>query len=126
MIQLNHTIVSARDALACAQCFSDILGLREPVRLGPFWAVSVENGVTLDFQDWTEQILIEHYAFLVSQEEFAEIFERIRARAWRHWADPTHLRPFESNCNDGGRGVDWNDPNRHYLEINAHPYGGGG
>jgi len=47
---------------------------------------------------------VEHYAFLVSEQEFDAIFERIRAREFRYWADPMHQRPFEINNNDGGRG----------------------
>lgn len=124
-IQLNHTIVPARDAKASATFLTEILGLRAPVRFGPFWAVTLDNGVTLDYQDSDEAMPIEHYAFLVSEGEFDAIFERIRARGLEYWADPMHLRPNEINRNDGGRGLYWNDPNGHYLEIITRPYGSG-
>ncbi len=124
-IELNHTIVPARDARASAQFLAEILDLDPPTRFGPFWAVAVHNGVTLDFQDSDEDIPIEHYAFLVSEEEFDAIFARIRARGLTYWADPAHSRPFEINRNDGGRGVYWNDPDGHYLEIITRPYGSG-
>jgi catechol 2,3-dioxygenase-like lactoylglutathione lyase family enzyme len=124
-IELNHTIVPARDARASAAFLADILGLDEPARFGPFWAVSVHNGVTLDFQDSDEEIPTEHYAFLVSESEFDAIFARIRARGLTYWAGPAHERPFEINHNDGGRGVYWNDPDGHYLEIITRPYGSG-
>ena len=122
---LNHTIVPARDAQASAAWLCEILGRDSPTRFGPFWAVALDNGVTLDFQDSAESIPIEHYAFLVSETEFDAIFERIRIRGLRYWADPTHERPFEINRNDGGRGLYWNDPNGHYLEIITRPYGSG-
>lgn len=126
-IQLNHTIVPARDAKASAVFLADILGLSAPpVRFGPFWALALDNGVTLDFQNSDEALPVEHYAFLVTEEEFDAIFERIRARGLQYWADPMHQRPFEINRNDGGRGLYWNDPNGHYLEIITRPYGGGG
>src|SRR5690606_5376542 len=101
-IELNHTIVPARDALASARFLTEMLGLEPPARFGPFWAVSLSNGVTLDFQDWDQEIPIEHYAFLVSEAEFDQIFGRIRARGLDYWADPAHERRFEINRNDGG------------------------
>lgn len=124
-IQLNHTIVPARDAKASATFLTELLGLSAPVRFGPFWAVALDNGVTLDFQDSDAAMPIEHYAFLVAENEFDAIFERIRARGLPYWADPMHLRPSEINRNDGGRGLYWNDPNGHYLEIITRPYGSG-
>ena len=124
-IELNHTIVPAWDARASAQFLAEILDLDPPTRFGPFWAVAAHNGVTLDFQDSDEDLPIEHYAFLVSEEDFDAIFARIRARGLTYWADPAHSRPFEINRNDGGRGVYWNDPDGHYLEIITRPYGSG-
>lgn len=125
-IQLNHTIVPARDARASATFLTEILGLSAaPVRFGPFWTVTLDNGVTLDFQDSDEAMPIEHYALLVSESEFDAIFERIRARKLEYWADPMHSRPAQINRNDGGRGLYWNDPNGHYLEIITRPYGSG-
>jgi len=124
-IELNHTIVPARDALASATFLAEILGRDQPVRFGPFWTVALDNGVTLDFQDSDEEIPIEHYAFLVSEAEFDAIFARIRARGLDFWADPAHERPGEINRNDGGRGVYWNDRDGHYLEIITRPYGSG-
>ena len=124
-IELNHTIVPARDALASATFLTEILGLPAPARFGPFWTVQLGNAVTLDYQDSDEHLPIEHYAFLVSEREFDEIFARIRERGLEHWADPAHERPGEINRNDGGRGLYFNDPNGHYLEIITRPYGSG-
>lgn len=124
-VQLNHTIVPARDAKASAVFLTELLGLREPVRFGPFWAVALDNGVTLDYQHSDEVMPIEHYAFLVSESEFDAIFARIRQRGLEYWADPMHSRPSQINRNDGGRGLYWNDPNGHYLEIITRPYGSG-
>ena len=72
-----------------------------------------------------EHLTIEHYAFLVSEEEFDRIFERIQTRGLPYWADPAHRQPGSINRHDGGRGVYWNDPNGHYLEIITRPYGSG-
>src|SRR4051812_39330105 len=73
-IDLNHTIVHARDPRASANFLADILERPAPVRFGPFHAVALDNGVTLDFIQTDSPLIIEHYAFLVSEEEFDQIF----------------------------------------------------
>jgi len=124
-IALNHTIVHARDPLASATFLADILGRGAPVPFGPFQGVELDNGVTLDFIGTDQPFIIEHYAFLVSEDEFDQIFARIRERDLPYWADPAHRQPGRINHHDGGRGVYWNDPNGHYLEIITRPYGSG-
>lgn len=123
-IQLNHTIVYARDKHASATFLADLLGVRKPEPFGPFLVVQVDNGVSLDFIEQEGPIARQHYAFLVSEQEFDLIFGRIRARGLPYWADPGKQRPDEYNTHDGGRGVYWEDPNGHYLEIITRPYGG--
>jgi catechol 2,3-dioxygenase-like lactoylglutathione lyase family enzyme len=123
-VQLNHTIVSARDKHEAAKFFTDILGLPEPTTYGPFAVVELANGVSLDFADDHGDVVPRHYAFLVDDAEFDEIFGRIKERRLEYWADPGTNRPGQINHNDGGRGVYWQDPNGHFLEIITVPYGG--
>jgi extradiol dioxygenase family protein len=126
-VELNHTIVHAKDRLKSAQFMSDILGLPPPKLFGPFLVVDAANGVSLDFIAADDhEIIEEHYAFLVSETEFDEIFGRIQARGLDYWADPAARRAGEINHNDGGRGVYFRDPAGHYLEIITRPYGSGG
>ena len=72
------------------------------------------------------KITAQHYAFLVTELEFDEIFARIRQRALTYWADPSQKQRGQVNEWDGGRGVYWSDPNGHLLEIITRPYGSGG
>ena len=125
-VQLNHTIVKAHDPQASAQLLAELLGRGAPVRFGPFHGVEVDNGVTLDFMKVDGEFDWAHYAFLVSESEFDDIFGRIRARGIPYWADPGHHQPGEINHGDGGRGVYWDDPDGHVLEILTRPYGSGG
>jgi catechol 2,3-dioxygenase-like lactoylglutathione lyase family enzyme len=125
-VQLNHTIVSARDKKTSATFLADLLGLPDPVPFGPFLTVKVDNDVTLDFVDSEGEITSQHYAFLVSEDDFDEIFGRIRQRELPYWADPYQHQPGEINTRDGGRGVYFKDPNGHFLEILTRPYGSGG
>lgn len=125
-IQLNHTIVKARDPRASAELLAELLGRGAPVRYGPFLGVEIDNAVTLDFMQVDGEVDSQHYAFLVSESEFDEIFGRIRAHGITYWADPGKHRPGEINHGDGGRGFYWNDPDGHFLEILTRPYGSGG
>jgi extradiol dioxygenase family protein len=88
--------------------------------------VEASNGVSLDFIETEEPTIIEHYAFLVSETEFDEIFGRIKARGVDYWADPRLSVKGQINRHDGGRGCYFKDPSGHYLEIITRPYGSGG
>ena len=125
-VHLNHTIVAARDKTAAAAFVADILGLPAPKPFGPFMGVQTDNDVTLDFMDVDGEITPQHYAFLISEEEFDEIFGRIRARDLPYWADPGRQHPGEINTRDGGRGVYFEGLDGHFLEILTRPYGSGG
>lgn len=123
-VQLNHTIVRAHDKHETARHLVEILGLGEPAKVGPFLEVKVSNGVSLDIADDHGEPHPQHYAFLVTEQEFDEIHERIKARGLDWWADPFHKLPGQVNHDDGGRGLYWDDPNGHVLEILTVPYGG--
>ncbi len=125
-VKLNHTIVHARDKRAAAQFMADILGLSAPVPFGPFLGVVTANDVTLDFLETDEEFIVEHYAFLVSDAEFDAIFGRIQAKGLPYWADPGRRESHRVNTRDGGRGVYFEDPSGHLLEILTRPYGSGG
>ena len=124
-VQLNHTIVAARDKHASADFLARILGLPAPTVFGPFVMVQADNEVTLDFLDADGGIVPQHYAFLVSEQEFDEIFGRIREQDLPYWADPYHRLAGQINTQDNGRGVYFDDPNGHNLEIITRPYGSG-
>ena len=122
-IKLNHTIVYARDKKASATFFAELFGLNA-VRLGPFLGVEVGNEVTLDFYDAEGEVAPQHYAFLVGEQEFDAIFGRIQSRGLA--TGPIRAsRQGEINRHDGGRGVYFEDPSGHLLEIITRPYGSG-
>jgi len=123
-VRLNHTIVHVSDRKKSAAFLVDILGLAAPTEYGPFMVVQVDNDVSLDFADDHGPVHPQHYAFLVDEPEFDAIFGRIRERGLEYWADPGRRRPGEINTHDGGRGVYWEDPDGHFLEIITRPYGG--
>lgn len=89
----------------------------------PFLVVPVDNGVSLDFHDTDDEIDSQHYAFLVGDQEFDEIFARLGERRLDYWADPGQTRRGEINHHHGGRGVYFEDPDGHLLEVITRPYG---
>ena len=122
-VLLNHTIVWCRDKKESARYLTDTLGLPEAKPFGPFMVVELGNGVSLDYHDLdgrAGEIASQHYAFLVSEAEFDEIFPRIEA-GQDYWADPGLGRKGEINRRDGGRGVYFKDPDGHLWEIVHNP-----
>lgn len=123
--ELNHLIVWCADKRVGAAHLVDILALDPPRDFaGQFLVVDMSNGASLDYADWRgEDLTPQHLAFLVSEEEFDAAYGRITAQGIDHWAAPSRRTLGEINHNDGGRGVYWNDPDGHLLEIITQPYG---
>ena len=127
-IKFNHTIVAAKDKKQSATWLTELFDLPGPEPFGHFLTVTVANDVSLDYAEVSDgqEIRPQHYAFLVSEDEFDSIYGKIRDRGMDHWADPRGTRPGEINHNHGGRGVYFQDPAGHYMEILTRPYGSGG
>ena len=127
VVELNHTIVGARDKAESAAFLTEILGLDPPVDAGHFLVVELSNGVSLDFADVANDVDIpsQHYAFLVSEAEFDEVHARVLEREITFWPHPRIADAGQINHNDGGRGFYFMDPSGHFLEVLTRPYGSG-
>jgi len=124
-ITLNHTIVVGRDKAKSAKFLTEMLGLPPHKMFGHFAVVQVDD-TSLDYVETDGEIAQRHFAFLVSEREFDEIFDRIRERGLPYWADPFRKESGRINHWDDGRGLYFNDPDGHLLEIITRPYGSGG
>ena len=123
-IRFNHTIIAARDRHVSAAFFTHLFGLPEPTTWGPFVSVRLDEDVFLQFAEpGINDIQMQHYAFLVDDRSFDEIYARILQGGIEHWADPQVTLPGRINTNHGGRGVYFHDPAGHGLEILTRPYG---
>ena len=122
MAELNHIIIPAHDKQASAKFLGDILGVKPGAPWGPFVPVQPGNGVTLDFVD-SQDVRTQHYAFLVNDGEFDAGLARLRKDGIKIYAGPHKEGPGEINRHDGGRGVYFEDPNGHLLELITTPYG---
>ena len=98
-VTLNHTIVATRDPKATADFLVDMLGLEPWRQLSHFTIVQV-GPTSLDLVESDKEIQPRHFAFLVSEAEFDQIFD--------------------------GRGVYFEDPNGHFLEALTKSYGAEG
>lgn len=122
-VRLDHIIIPARDKKTSAEFLARLLDVEVGAQVGPFVPVKTGNGVTLDYMD-SQDFRWHHCAFLVSEEEFDAIFTRIRQEAIPYRANPDGSGAGEINHRDGGRGVYFDDPNGHHMEILTVPYGG--
>lgn len=115
-VELNHIIIPSRDKVGSSRFLAGILGLDEPQAVSHFMALQVANGVTLDYDD-ADEFRSQHCAFLVSDDEFDPIFERVQAAGVTFFADPGHRQPGEINRRNGGRGFYFADPDGHNMEV---------
>ncbi|AYH45615.1 VOC family protein [Azoarcus sp. DN11] len=120
--QLNHTIVWCRDKQKSSGFLVDLLDLPVPIAFGPMLIVELDNGVSLDFCEQPGDISPQHYAFLIGEDGFDAAFARIGEWGLPYWADPGRTRPGESYRFNGGRGVYFDNPDGHLLELMTRPY----
>ena len=125
MVQLNHTIVWCHDKAASSEFLARVLALSPPEPFYHFMVVKLDNDVSMDFMEKEGKVAHQHYAFLVPEAEFDGIFARIKDEGVGYWADPARTQPRSINHHDGGRGVYFEDPNGHLLEVITRPYGSG-
>jgi len=124
-VVINHVIVHCRNKEESAAFLAEILGLPAPSAFHRFQVVRMDNGATLDFLDSPdEEIVWEHFAFLVGEADFDLILNRVKQRGIQFWSDPFCTKAGQINTDDGGRAIYFRDPNHHLLEILTVPYGG--
>ena len=63
-----------------------------------------------------------HYAFKVSDQQFDEILERVKTNKLGFGSGPYSVDDGKINHDHGGRGVYFEDPNGHILEIITQDY----
>ena len=116
IINLDHTIVPARNKEESARFFARIMGLTYEGPHGHFAPVKLNDTLTLDF-DNREDFEHHHYAFHVTDEDFDAIFDRVKAEGLAYGSDPRAQDNMQINTRRGGRGFYFKDPNGHSLEL---------
>ena len=117
-IQLDHTIVPARDRKASAQLLADLLGVPwAESGVGPFCPVFVNDGLTLDFDQAEGSFPLHHYCFRVGETEFDDIVARLEAHGIAYRSTPLGPVDRTINTQHGGRIVYWDQPDGHVWEA---------
>lgn len=115
-VELNHVIIPSRDKVGSSRFLAEILGIDPPRPVSHFMALQMSNGVTLDYDD-AEEFRSQHCAFLVGDDDFDAIFERLARAGVTYYADPSHRYSGEVNRRNGGRGFYFADPDGHNMEV---------
>ena len=117
-VQLDHTIVFARDRLAAAELIAAILDVPwAQSGVGPFCPVYVNDGLTLDVDELDGDVPIQHFCFRVDDAAFDAIVARLAARGIAMRSTPHGPVDGKVNTAHGGRIVYWSEPDGHVWEA---------
>ena len=117
-IDLDHTIVPSRHKVQSARQLAELLGVPwAETALGPFSAVFVNDGLTLDFIDTDEDFPIYHFCFRVDDAAFDAILARIEAAGIPYRSTVRGPMDRKVSTDFGGRGIYWNEPDGHQWEM---------
>lgn len=118
MIELDHCIVPSRDKAASARQLAELLGVAwGPARFGPFVAVYLNDGLTLDFFETHDAFPVEHFCFRVPQHEFDAIRARLQAAGIAYRSMVAGPIDHHVDTQFGGMGLYWNEPDGHQWEM---------
>jgi catechol 2,3-dioxygenase-like lactoylglutathione lyase family enzyme len=117
-IHLDHILIPARDKVASARFLGELLGVPwSATGVGPFAPVYVNDGLTLDFDEWPDPIPLIHFCFRVDPEEFDAILERIGAAGIPYRSCVFGPVDYRVDTENGGKIVYWNEPDGHQWEM---------
>jgi hypothetical protein len=117
-IHLDHLLVPSRDKAAAAKLLAELLGVAwSETGVGPFCPVFVNDGLTLDFDQWTEPIPLIHYCFRVSEDEFDRILARLKRAGIAYRSAVRGPVDLAVDTEHGGKIVYWNEPDGHQWEM---------
>lgn len=118
MIHLDHLLVPARDRIAAARLLAELLGVPwSETGIGPFAPVYVNDGFTLDFDEWSAPFPLIHYCFRVDSDDFEAILGRIRRAGIPYRSNVHGPVDFRVDTAHGGSIVYWNVPDGHQWEM---------
>lgn len=118
-VDLDHLIVPTKDRVASARLLGTLLGVpwAEQAKIGPFSPVFVNDGLTVDFDQWTDPVPKQHYCFRVDPVRFEAILGRIKAAGLPFRSGPFPPDDYRVNEAFGGKLVYWSEPDGHAWEI---------
>jgi catechol 2,3-dioxygenase-like lactoylglutathione lyase family enzyme len=122
-IELDHIMVPSRDKDAAARQLAALLGVRwGPAKVGPFAAVYVSAGLTIDFDQWETEFPGGHYCFRVDDATFDDVLRRLQGSGVPYRSEPLGAADYAVNTALGGRIVYWSEPDGHVWELLTKSY----
>lgn len=117
-VELDHLLVPSKNALASARQLAELLGVPWSEHgVGPFVPVYLNDGLTLDFDQWSAPVPPIHYAFRVGEDEFATILGRLQAARIPYRSQVHGPVDYAVDTAHGGSIVYWNEPDGHQWEL---------
>jgi catechol 2,3-dioxygenase-like lactoylglutathione lyase family enzyme len=117
-IHLDHLMVPCRDKIASARLLAELLDVEwAETGIGPFAPVYVNDGLTLDFDQWEDPVPRIHFCFRVAPPEFDAILERIKAAGISYRSSVHGPVDYQVDTQHGGSIVYWNEPDGHQWEM---------
>ena len=117
-VQLDHILIPSHNRDAAAKQLADILGVRwGQAGIGPFTAVYVNDGLTIDFDEWEQDYPKGHYCFRVTDAEFDTILARLQAAGIAYRSTPHGPEDRKINTSLGSKILYWNEPADHVWEL---------
>jgi hypothetical protein len=122
-VHLDHFMVPSRNKVASAKLLAGLLGVPwSGTGVGPFTPVYVNDGLTIDFDEWTDPLPMIHYCFRVGPEDFDAILGRIKEAGIPYRSNVHGPVDFQIEAQNGGRIVYWNQPDGHQWEMLTDSY----
>lgn len=123
-VHLDHLLIPASDRVASARLIATLFEVPWAAQgpAGPFSVVYLNDGLTLDFDQWEPPIARQHYAFRVTEEAFDAILQRLAAVGIVHRSTPHGPADGQVNTAVGGRIAYWSRPDDHVWEILTESY----
>jgi hypothetical protein len=117
-VHLDHLLVPSRNKVGSAKLLAELLGVPwSEAGVGPFAPVYLNDGLTFDFDEWTDPFPLIHYCFRVDPDEFDIILGRIKAAGIPYRSSVHGPVDFQIDTQHGGRIVYWNEPDGHQWEM---------
>lgn len=125
-VHLDHLMIPTKNKEAAAERLAHILGVSwSAASVGPFAAVYVNEGLTIDFDEWSSEFAKGHYCFRVTEAEFEVILGRLKSSGTAYRSLPHGEVDYEVNHSVGGRIVYWSEPDGHVWELLTESYARG-
>lgn len=119
-MHLDHTIIPVKNSVDSAAFYAEILGLPDLGFVEHFQAVAVDDKLKLLFSQ-REHFESHHYAFMVTEQEYAEILTRIKQSPTISFGDsPSDRSNNLSYLSENSEGFYFDDENGHILEVIKH------